>query len=465
MTTKIRRLTYSRIERSPQIQSWLEQFGDKRAVAIEMLLHLRFVSRDTYSEWLKDKLIRICKQKSALFAVRKFGAEVLSAWDDQGLYHFRPPESLGSEDLVQSVIANITKNNRSGISDHPNIETLRKHRVPQFVLIDDSIGSGQRVKGFLKRLFQHKTIRSWWSYGKFRIVILSFARVRESEITIFDGIPGSHHGIRIYPKKTKVEFISYFSFARENLFQRWGVSHQQILNLCMDEERVPGNRRRGYGATMANTVFYHSVPNNLPGVIWFQSSKWNALFPHRTLPSWLPELLEGFSTASTPENTSSLGQPNEEMIALLRLAKRGIHNDSSIVWHLGLDRSVISELVERLHAMNLITPQKRLTKAGSKCLHQSTPERRVEFNHSLYIPETWCADREPVQPSEVDLGNELLQTESDVGLLTSDGEVGQASLERTDAKTAEPSLGIMPEKPTETGNGHNAHGPSGPRES
>ena len=191
MTIQLKRLTSERIERSPEIQAWLEPFSENRTLAIDMLLHLRFVSRDTYAEWLKAVIEDIREEKIALFAVRKFGSEVKTIWDEEGKYPFRPAKSLGSEDLVQSVIANLAKDNGDTIFDHPDVDTLRDQKVHQFVLIDDSIGSGQRVKRYLERLFSNKTILSWWSYGRFRIIIIAFARVQESAETVMEGIPGS----------------------------------------------------------------------------------------------------------------------------------------------------------------------------------------------------------------------------------------------------------------------------------
>lgn len=463
MTIQLKKLTYERIERSPEIQAWLEPFGEDRTLAIEMLLHLRFVSRDTYAEWLKAAIDNVREEKCAVFAVRKFDAEVQTIWDEEGKYRFRPAESLGSEDLVQSVIANLAKDNEDTIFDHPDVKTLRDQQVHQFVLIDDSIGSGKRVKGYLERLFNNKTIQSWWSYGRFRIVIIAFARVQEAEETVMEGIPGSDHSSRTYPRKQKVSFFGDRVYARDNLFQRWGPSYQQILRLCKNVEGVPRNRRRGYGNTMANIVFYHSVPNNLPGALWFQSESWNALFPQRSLPAWLPQLLDDHSTTTEPGEPSTTVEPNEDMVLLLRLAKRGIRNEGSLAWHVGLDRNVVQALLAWMRLMNLLTPQNRITNAGRSYLGQRSRKQSAGFDQRLYIPQTWCADREPVQPPGANRLSATPQAESDVGLLASDGEVGQASLEKTDAKTS--SLGVIPELPSESRAGHDAHGPFGPKES
>lgn len=467
MTVKLKQLTYEQINASPEIQAWLAQFGEDRTVATEMLLRLRFVSRDTYAEWLKSTIGNVCDGSAALFAVRKFASEVQSVWDERGRFLYRPAEALGSEDFIQSVVANFIRDKGDAFLDHPDLERLGEQKVHQWILVDDSIGSGKRVRDYIKLFFNHKTIRSWWSFGRFRIIVVALARILDSDAKILAAVPGSSHGIRVYPKKDKVRIVSHMAYAKDNLFQRWGSSLPQILQLCIEEKRVPKSVRKGFGKTMANIVFYHSVPNNLPGVLWCQTDDWDALFPSRSLPSWLPELLGDPSSTSPGSEPRATVEPQEDAVLLLRLIKRGIREESSLGWHLGLDRHVIRALLHQLRTKTLLTTSNRITKAGRSFLANATPTASTSFDQSLYIPQTWCADRETTQPSGVGRESVLLQAESDVGLLMSDGEVGQTSLEKTDAKTAAPSLGVIPDLPAESEtsrNGHDAHGPSGPKE-
>ena len=333
------------------------------------------------------------------------------------------------------------------------------------MLIDDSIGSGKRVKDYLKRLFNNRTIQSWWSYGLIRIVVVAFARVSEARETILEGVAGSDHGIRTYPKNSKVQFVSHLNYSQTNLYQRWGNSYLDIRQLCMDVKAIPKNRRLGFRKTMSNVVFFHSVPNNLPGVLWYQSENWQALFPQRSLPVWLPQLLGEEIETSEPGECESSDRCNPEMQMLLQLAKRGIRSADLLAWHLGLDRSVIDTLIWQLRQKELLATQNRITEAGRSWLANNVSRREVEFDQEIYIPQSWCADRKSVQPPRSERETLFPTAEPDYNSLLSGGEVGQASLEQTDAKTASPSLGVIPENPSRPRDGHDTHGPSGPKES
>ena len=279
MNVRPKELTYSQAESSPEIQNWLASFDEDRAVAIETLLRLRFISRDDFSEWLKQAILSGAPGKTALFAVRKLTNSLRPAWDSKGDFEDRPSYSLGSEDLVQSVIANLAKDNQEKLFDHPGIALLRAERIANVVLLDDSIGTGERVESFIQSMFMDRHFLSWWSYGKIRIVVIAFARTREAEERIRSGLPGSNHGVRKYPSASKIRFVSHFAYERDNLPQRWGENYQRIVDFCDQQKNVPSFFRRGFGGSMSNTVFYHSVPDNLPGCLWFQDSSSNALFP------------------------------------------------------------------------------------------------------------------------------------------------------------------------------------------
>lgn len=143
-------LTLSHIDSSPEIATWLSQFQSEedRLTAKHMLLRLRFVSSDRFSVWLKQTLAEFSiEEKHAIFAVRKLlcprdGKQVY--FDEQGCAPSRPSGSQGSEDLVNSVIANHLKNIALSqvFFDHPSIEIMRSEKIRHLILVDDSIGSG-----------------------------------------------------------------------------------------------------------------------------------------------------------------------------------------------------------------------------------------------------------------------------------------------------------------------------------
>jgi hypothetical protein len=240
------------------------------------------------------------------------------------------------------------------------------------------------------------------------------------------------------------------------MYSRWGPNYQSIIDLCDSMSSIPSVVRRGFGNTMANIVFYHSIPDNLPGVLWFQCPKWNALFSDRSMPKWLPALLDGSTS------TQRHGSLSESLLTMLRLIKKGMRNQHSLARAMGLDVTVLRQILVRGRDSGLLTAGNRLTRAGSQSVWaEKQGSETDQFDRSLYVPSRWCVGRGIVQPSGPEGENHRDQTDSTNGSPFADGEVGQASLERTDAKTATPSVSVMSQKPSMPRKGHGTHGPKG----
>lgn len=451
------------IEASPEIQVWLGQFPmHRRAAATNLLTQLRFVSRDDYAEWLKTSLSRIIADSCGLFAVRKFRDVVTCIWNNRGVTLPRPATSLGSEDLVQSVIAGMVRSDAVRYQDHPSLTLIKRSKNFHTVLIDDAAGSGDRICSFIRRMLSSKTFLSRWSFGWVHLHIVAYARSMESEELMLEAIPGSDHGLRKFPKSTKVTFHGHLRYHVSELSSRWGKHAMQISDLCDTTTAIPRNRRRGYSNTMSNIVFYHSVPNNIPGMLFCENREWSALFPGRTVPEWLPRLLEGL--ARRRQDTAITAIP-ENLINLLLLIKKGRRTDIALSRGLGFDPSIVHELLARAKSAGFINENNRLSAIGSQAIWDNTREvEGAAFDMSLYIPTKWCAGRETVQPSGLGGETRWEKTESTSGSPRVDGGVGQTPLERTDAKTTSSSLRVAPQGPSLSRKRSNPHGPVGSKE-
>jgi len=391
MPSAAKTISLDAINASPEIAQWLQQFlPDQRATAGMMLSRLQFVGRDAYSEWIKRKLSSLDdRKKHAVYAVRKLDSENPGFWQDDGTPATRPGTSLGSEDLVYSIISNAGRVSDGNLLDHPSLTEIKEQKLRSFVLVDDSIGSGQRVVDFINSMLDHKQFLSWWSLGWVRITIVAFARTNSAESYIINNIRGSNHHARKIPKIKKVKFLSKIRYDAALLKPRWGAGYQSILDLCHSVSQIPGFMQDGFGGVMGNLVFYHSVPDNIPGVLWYGEGGWSPLFPSRGLPSWMTDLLEGSATVGV--NPPGKGSLDTELFRLIALIKSGVRTPQSISLRLTCDIDFARGLMERARKAGLVTEKTRLTKRGADFYHENLGTVVAPYDYAMYIPSSWSA--------------------------------------------------------------------------
>jgi len=182
--------------------------------------------------------------------------------------------------------------------------------------------------------------------------------------------------------------------------------------------------------------------------------------PGRAIPDWLLELLTGISVGKGANASKPDG-----LLTLLALVKRGVRSRRSIAIRLGVDHGYAKEMIARATELGLLTSQVRLTAAGLDRLIQSCKSTTLpKWDRSLYIPSLWCADRATVQPSIQMKFTSVGLTDSVEVSASTDGDVGQASLERPDAKTATPSFSVASHLPSASRKRRDTDGPKGSKE-
>lgn len=390
MLTGVKTLSVDAIKSSPQINQWLLQFpSHQQAIAGTMLSRLWFVGRDMYSEWLKRVLSELAPdQKHAVYAVRKLEGTNPCYWQDDGAPVPRSPQSLGSEDLVYSIISNAGRVSQGSLLDHPSLSDIKAERLHSFVLIDDSIGSGQRIVDFINAMLSHKQFMSWWSLGWVRIKVISFARTYSSERYIVHNVRGSNHPIRTFPKSTKIDFVSELRYDVTWLESRWGKDFHSIVDFCRSVTSIPWMMQEGFGGVMGNLIFYHSVPDNIPGMLWSDHNGWLPLFPNRGLPSWTVSLLENSTTM--PSISTAPDGPDKEMFRLIALIKSGVRTPLSLSLRMNCDPHFARALIARAQNAGLVSSNGRLTKAGTDFFYEKSRTSDVAaYDYSMYIPTSW----------------------------------------------------------------------------
>jgi hypothetical protein len=462
-----KRLTLEKIEKSHEIQLWLTQFSSNDMfTAMSMLSRLKFISRDEYSSWLLIKLGAYSKLESvAVYAVRKFRNNAQCLWQKNGNTQPRPAQTQGSEDLVSSIISNANRRHNNCFLDHPSLTVLKDKKVRHIILLDDSVGSGKRVADFLQLMTCSKTFMSWWSGGYISLHILSYARTYQSEKAIFDRTPGSDHGNRKIRLSSKLKFDSDLVYDAYDIHTRWGNSSKSILSLCASVKKVAKDRRKGFGDVMGNIVFYHSVPNNIPGMLVSSVKGWIPLFPNRSLPDWTVRLLE--MPESLPETTEAgfkQLQISSSLSDLLVLIKIGLRTRASLSRRLGCDELITQKLIDQAIKLGFVSKYLRMLKTGQGYLYKEQKnkfERKIDY--SLYKPQSWCADQGTVQPSDHDVSKARVQTDS-IAFESMDGDDGESSLERTDAMATSSPIMDVTQYPSWARERHIRNGPKGLKE-
>ena len=465
---RFKTLSIDRIVQSKEILEWLEQFPDDRKnVAIDLLSKLRFVSRDDYAEWIMEKIENeFFSRPIALYSIAKpTGRKQL--WGENGEIKSRPGGSLGSEDLVSSIVSQIEKKasrTTENVFDHPDLETLRTHKIHDIVLIDDSIGSGKRVIDYVSAFLGHRTTMSWWSYGLLHLHVVTLVSNLEAEKKIVKKIPGSDHGARKYRKSEKIFFHKGITFSSKNLEAYWGNQYKEIVDLCKSLKVIPKDRQLGFNGVMSNIVFRHSVPNNIPGLLyWDENGKWKPLFPGRSFPVWLGRVLD----EEIPTTESDLMKAM--IFDLVAAAGKGVRSKTGLSIRLGLDTKIVDELLSQTVNLGFMNANLRLTKTGYDFLKSTGAKRTSEvskpFDETLYIPLKWSPDRFDIQPSSPYGIAPSDETNPESVSAPRDGEIGEISLERTDARTTTSSKGIVFQTPSGPRKEHDTFGPTGLEES
>ena len=382
------------IAQSSEIQTWLAQFEQiDKPVAISLLKQLQFIPESHYIEWLKGELELLPENSSyAVYAVRKFNEAQACLWDFNGEVINKHSNSHGSADLVCNIIGQATRAQVDKFLDHPSITLIRKKRVGTILLLDDSIGSGKRIAGFISKMLSNSSFKSWWNYGLLKIKILTYARSMESKDFIINEISKSNRPSRLKRLLNKIEFHSEIRYSTGAHETRWGYSHSKIYRLCASIKAIKPELRLGFGDTMSSIVFYHSVPNNLPGLLHENESQWKSLFPNRSFPLWLRNLIEDRSTqliSNPPIGPKKTYTPSNKELNTLLLIKKGFRQPAILASRLDVETYQIEELIQILLRLGLISQKTRLTKAGHDAINKSNPPSPRAYDRSLYLPKTW----------------------------------------------------------------------------
>lgn len=357
-------------------QDWIDQFDKAdHELARQLLEALVLVSGTEF-----ERQLAVCLSETALKATGPTAFFAVREWpdpsnpyldEDEDADAVGPGGDIGSEGRVAATIRGLCRTNPSKFLNHPSIRQMYDARCRLVVLVDDFVGSGDRVAEFYAALWAHPTIKSWHSLGLIRFVLIAYSATNRGERRVTKLLNREPKLVRGCPT-----------------FQDLPVARPERsillagLRKYAKRTEFPENPL-GYGDTGAALVFEHGCPDNVPVIFWAAAKigqVWKPLFPARSV-------LIGDTSAFPPELTipsasavmQSVGQTllaksgalsrrgpiGEIILVLLGLISKRIRKRSALAHASGLTIKECTAVIERCISWKFLTPALRLTDRGT----------------------------------------------------------------------------------------------------
>ncbi|MEU1982076.1 hypothetical protein [Nocardia sp. NPDC019395] len=329
-----------------------------------------------------------CRAPVGVFPAR----EVLT----KGIDDFAPLDhpfagTPGSEGLIGNIIRDVVgrKPRYDRAASYTSLDWLRRHSVRTLLLVDDYSGTGNQLVNYIDAWAGNPTIRSWHSYGLLRIRILVLAA---SALAI-----KRLQGHRFVDKIVCLEQGVGFDTAP------WMDDERAaIVDLCKKYAHAP-KYALGYGNSKGLLVLHHTVPNNLPNILWQlkcpKVSNWAPLFGKRTMVPKLQRELDDYRLETDPKRIAAIIQherlgdaldaQNDPTVRILLLVlgaiQRGYRDPIKLANLLSISHVAVRVTIEACHELRLLDSENRLTDEG-----------RRELRHALHRPvaPTWSPRRD-----------------------------------------------------------------------
>jgi hypothetical protein len=245
--------------------------------------YINFSDGDINSESLKE-----CREHLA----RAVSVEKIDTFNPIFIH---PTENPGSEAIIGNLITQLCRKHRQkvvvGNNDRsPSVNDLRVSKCDELILIDDVIGSGDRVADFIKSILMNKTLKSWVSLGYMKLTVVSFMRSNSS-----------------YERLEKSKFK--FNVEHNRDYPTFNDLEDDLISVYRELITKYTNKKEqfsfSYGHIFGRALFEHSIPNNTPSLIWRNVRKWknpgygaarvgvwNAVFPNRAMPNLIKQSIK-----------------------------------------------------------------------------------------------------------------------------------------------------------------------------
>lgn len=274
--------------------TWLEQFKSEPYAKAYMKLFLdklTLVSKTSFEQELECFIIDEAKKEKrpiALVPIIEMDKSQRQSYFNQPkkdknkqyrnseITQILPKKSYpGSEAVIAHLCDKLQKLHPKLFTNAPDIKTLRESKCKTIFFIDDSVGSGDRVKNFINAFKKHVSIKSWLSYGWINYYVVCYSATEFGQNVLNNCFKSKNfYGI----KKILPEYPTL-----KNIFMEKDKKIiEDILKKYSEEDSEEDSF--GYKGVGGMLLFEHSIPNNSPNILW--SGK-NALFSSRRVENSL----------------------------------------------------------------------------------------------------------------------------------------------------------------------------------
>jgi hypothetical protein len=401
------------LSKTTEGKNWLQQFDEEdKEIATIFLDSVFVVSHSELEACLVSRLNEFLslnkRGKIALYAVkerpkilpRKIAIDKTKPFFPLAISHENPkrkpidystPGETGSEGEMEHLCRDYKKS-RSRVLTNPGLEELREKRVRWIILLDDIIGSGNRIKEYLEWLYEDKTIKSWHSYGLIDFHVIAYVSTSEG--------------------KDHIEKIKYLSDINSCRHITSGISIwtdkelEKIELLCVKySKKYSLGHPFGYKDAFSMILLPYGFPNTAPSILSEQKNGWRKLFPETGRPSICIEklatlnekrqerllLMLGQTRLTKPSLFSRLNKDSKNLLMLLAAIaskKRDVIKLSEI---LATSESTINEWCSKCRYYGWIDEKNFLTLHGKKTLeaarkNKCTLEYEFSDKDKFYFP-------------------------------------------------------------------------------
>jgi len=282
------------------VQPWLKQFDKAhRKIAESLLDSLVYITTSSMIRDLKEEILQ--NEGSDVVSILPIRELLPNEQVYDALNTSLSPllqvsqEPLGSEAFISNLYIQLNRKNTNyfplsanalGVPNSASLslDMMRNLNVRKLILIDDIIGSGDRTKEFVDRLYNHPTIKSRLSFGTLKIEIIAYMAT-ETGISVINKFIASKKGLTLNVLY-KAPLISELA------------NSDDIYDLCKGYANRSDKFPMGYKDGAVRVIFSHSAPNNIPTILYRSVNRyrpknngitgltqWNALFPKRYIPT------------------------------------------------------------------------------------------------------------------------------------------------------------------------------------